>query len=155
MNALILVALLAEAIYLVYPSPGVIANGPAPMFANAEDAARCEDALWVDVKGLPDKKVSESRHKAARVVCDKAQDSLEPGVRVTVLGSFSLLAPPHTGLGAFRVQGLVVRLVDKTGGVYAGVEDFWIPANRVQVLSSKVTTKEEQDALWRRLVGKH
>src|SRR5213592_4891427 len=125
MIALVLVALLAEAVYLVYPSPGVIANGPAPMFANAEDAARCGDALWVDLKGLPDKTVSESRYKAAREVCAKAQDSLEPGVRVTVLGSFTLLSPPHPGLAAFRVQGLVVRSVVKAGGVYVGVEDFW------------------------------
>ena len=28
----------SEPVYLVYPAPGVIVNGPAPMFANAEDA---------------------------------------------------------------------------------------------------------------------
>ena len=155
MSVFMLGALLAEAVYLLYPAPGVIVNGPAPMFANAEDAARCEDALWVDSKGLPDKTVSKSRYEAARKVCDKAQASLEPGVRVTVEGSFTLLSPSHPGLAAFRIQGLVVRSGDKPGGIYAGVEDFWISANRVQVLSSKVTTKQEQDARWRRLVGSH
>ena len=98
MSVLMLVKVLAEAVYLLYPAPGVIANGPAPMFANAEDAARCEDALWVDPKGVPDKTVSESRYEAARKVCDKAQASLERGVRVTVEGSFTLLSSPHPGL---------------------------------------------------------
>ena len=88
MIALVLVALLAEAVYLVYPAPGVIANGPAPMFANAEDAARCEDALWVDLKGLPDKTVSESRYKAAREVCAKAQDSLARQLRRASIATF-------------------------------------------------------------------
>ena len=115
MSVFMLGALLAEAVYLLYPAPGVIVNGPAPMFANAEDAARCEDALWVDSKGLPDKTVSKSRYEAARKVCDKAQASLEPGVRVTVEGSFTLLSPSHPGLAAFRIQGLVVRSGDKPG----------------------------------------
>jgi hypothetical protein len=150
--ALMMVVLFAQAVYWVYPAPGVIANGPAPMFANAEDAARCEDALWVDEKGLPSKTVSESRYKSARTVCDKAQDSLEPGVRVTVEGQFILNS---SSLAAFRVQGLVVRSIAKSDGLYVAVEDFWIPANRVQVFTSKVTTKAEQDAEWRRLVGKH
>jgi hypothetical protein len=148
---LILGVLLAQAVYWVYPAPGVIANGPAPVFANAEDAARCEDALWIDEKGLPDKTVPESRYRPARAVCDKAEASLEPGVSVIVEGQFMLKSSP---LAAFRVQGLVVRPSTNSQGSYAGVEDFWIPANRVQVSTSQVTTQTEQEALWRRLTGK-
>jgi len=152
MNALTVAALLAGPVFPAYPLPAVVANGPAPMFTSAEDAALCEDALWVDVKGLPQKPKDQSRYNAAREVCDKAKDSLEPGVRVIVEGSFTLTTP-HPGLAAFRVQGLVVGLPDTLLG-YVGVVDFWVPANRIQVQSPKMTTEEEQKALWRRLVGK-
>jgi hypothetical protein len=50
-------------------------------------------------------------------------------------------------------ESFVVGLPDTLFG-YVGVVDFWVPANRIQVQSPKVTTEEEQKALWRRLVGK-
>ncbi len=153
MNALTLAAFLAGAVLPAYPLPGVVANGPAPMFTNAEDAALCEDALWVDLKGLPEKPKDQSRYDAARKVCDKAMDSLEPGVKVIVEGSFTL-SSPRPGLAAFRVQGLVVRRLPEALFGYVGVVDFWVPANRIQLQSVKVTTEEEQKALWSRLVGK-
>ena len=116
-NKAMILALLAQAVYWVYPAPGVIANGPAPVFARAQDAARCEDALWVDDKGLPDKTVSESRYKTARAVCDKAQASLEPGVPVIVEGQFTLKS---SSLAAFRLQGLVVRqTITSVGKLYS------------------------------------
>ena len=59
----------------------------------------------------------------------------------------------HPGLAAFRVQGLVVRLPETILG-YVGVSDFWVPANRLQIQSAKVTTQAEQQALWKRLTGK-
>jgi hypothetical protein len=150
--AILMVVLLAGPVFPAYPLPGVTANGPAPMFANAEDAALCEDALWVDEKGLPAKPKDMAQYRSARAACDKAIDSLEPGVQIIVEGSYTL-SSPHAGLSAFRVQGLIVQL-PKTILGYVGVTDFWIPANRVQIQSAKVTTEAEQAALWKRLTGK-
>jgi hypothetical protein len=148
----LMVVLLAGAVFPAYPLPGVTANGPAPMFATAEDAALCEDALWVDAKGLPAKPKDLAKYQSARAACDKAVDSLEPGVQVIIEGSFTL-SSPHSGLSAFRVQGLIVRLPETIVG-YVGITDFWIPANRVQVQSAKLTTAAEQAALWKRMTGK-
>jgi hypothetical protein len=153
MATLMLAVLLAGPVFPAYPLPGFIANGPAPMFATAEDAALCEDALWVNAKGLPAKAKDQAKYQAARAVCDKALESLEPGVQVIVEGSFTL-SSPHLGLAAFRIQGLIGRSAEGIPG-YVGVSDFWVPANRVRLRSLTATTEAEQTALWKRLTGRH